>query len=178
MRLFRKKDYQLEIAPEALTIKAFKDLYKRDRSVDKSKVEKEFAFIYFVYDPRSELQILIDVDERIAQAKELLGMDEKFKQDVLIQKAISVYISMVETSSSLLLQDIKRAVNNIRDYLSSTDVDDDNFDKYVRAVEKLIPLSEKLLVAEKKVMQEVEEESNARGDKALTITDGGFENLF
>lgn len=70
-----------------------------------------------MYDPRSDLQFIVDEQERIERVKELIGLESKFKIDSDLQKAIDVYISMTETSSSLLLQDIKIGVDKLRKYL-------------------------------------------------------------
>lgn len=178
MRLFQKKDFKIIVDPLVHTIKAFKKLDTRDRSVNKSQFEKELTFIYLVYDPRSDLQYIVDEQDRIEKAKELVGMDPKFKIDADLQKAIEVYISMTETSSSLLIKDLKVGVDKLRVYLRDAPINEDSFDKYTRALKELIPLSQKLSEAERTVIKEVEEISNSRGDKAMSILDGGFDNLF
>jgi hypothetical protein len=178
MRLFSRKDFRLQVEPIVFTIKAFKKLDARDRTVGKTQLEKELSFIYFVYDPRSDLQFIIDEQERIERVKELIGFDSKFKIDADLQKAIDVYVSMTETSSSLLLKDIKVGVDKLRNYLRDADVSEDTFDKYTRALKELIPLSQKISEVERAVIKEVEEISNARGDKATSILDGGFDGFF
>jgi hypothetical protein len=178
MRLFARKDFRLVVEPVVFSIKAFKKLEVRDRTVNKSQLEKELAFIYFVYDPRSDLQFIVDEQERIERVKELIGFDSKFKIDADLQKAIDVYISMTETSSSLLLKDIKVGVDKLRTYLKDADVSEETFDKYTRALKELIPLSQKISEVERIVIKEVEGISNARGDKATSLLDQGFDQLF
>ena len=178
MRLFVRKDYKLLIDPLVYTLKSFKRLDQRDRTVGKSQLEKELSFIYFVYDPRSDLQFIVDEQERIERVKELIGFDSKFKVDSDLQKAIDAYVSMTETSSSLLLKDIKVGVDKLRNYLRDADVSEETFDKYTRALKELIPLSQKISEVERVVIKEVEEISNARGDKATSLLDQGFDQLF
>lgn len=84
---------------------------------------------------------------------------------------------MTETSASLLIKDLKISLEKIRAYLRDAEVDSDTFDKYVRSVERLIPISQKISETEGAVIREVAEISNARGDKAMTLLDGGFENI-
>lgn len=177
MKLFSRKDFRLQVEPIVFSIKAFKKLDQRDRTVGKTQLEKELAFIYFVYDPRSDLQYIIDEQDRIEKAKEIIGLDSKFKIDNDIVKAIETYISMTETSASLLIKDLKISLEKIRAYLRDAEVDSDTFDKYVRSVERLIPISQKISETEGAVIREVAEISNARGDKAMTLLDGGFENI-
>lgn len=178
MKLFNRKDYKLHVEPLVFTIKAFRDLDKRDRTKEKTQLEKELSFIYFVYDPRSDLQFITDENERIERVKELLGFDKTFKVDAVLKKAINVYISMTETSSSLLLKDLRVGIEKLRNYLKDATVDDDTFDKYTRALKELIPLSMKISDAERSVIKEVEEISTSRGDKAMTLLDSGFNELF
>ena len=177
MKLFSRKDFRLQVEPIVFSIKAFKKLEARDRTVNKSQLENELAFIYFVYDPRSDLQYIIDEQDRIEKAKEIIGLDSKFKIDNDIVKAIETYVSMTETSASLLIKDLKISLEKIRAYLRDAEVDSDTFDKYVRSVERLIPISQKISETEGAVIREVAEISNARGDKAMTLLDSGFENI-
>ena len=177
MKLFNRRDFKLNVEPIVYTIKAFKELDKRDRTVGKTQTEKELAFIYFVYDPRSDLQFIVDEQERIERVKELIGFDSKFKIDSILQKAVDVYVSMTETSSSLLLKDIKVGVDKLRDYLRTAEVDSESFDKYTRALKELIPLSQKIVEAERTVVKEIEDLSEMRGNRQQSLLDGGFDNL-
>lgn len=178
MRLFEYRDYRLNVLPEVYTIKVFKQLSARDRTENKTKLEKELAYIYFMYDPRSDLQYLIDEDERAERAKELIGLDFNFKPDKLLDEAIRIYKENTKTTSSLLIEDIKIGANKLREFIKTATVDDNTFDKYTRALSALIPLAERLSDAEKKVIREVEELSDMRGNKQKTLLDGGFDNLF
>jgi len=177
MRLFNRKDYRLTVDPLVFTLKSFKRLDARDRTVNKSQLEKELAFIYFVYDPRSDLQYIVDEQDRVEKAKEIIGLDSKFKIDSEISKAVETYISMTETSASLLIKDLKISLEKIRTYLRKAEVDADTFDKYVRSVERLIPISQKISETEGAVIKEVAEIANSRGDKAMTLLDSGFDNI-
>jgi len=178
MKLFKRADFRLQVEPIVFTIKAFKKLEARDRTLTKTQLEKELSFIYFVYDPRSDLQFIVDEQERVERVKELIGFDSKFKIDADLQKAIDVYVSMTETSSSLLLKDIKVGVDKLRKYLRDADVDADSFDKYTRSLKELIPMSQRISEAERTVVKEVEELGELRGNKQQTLLDQGFDGMF
>ena len=107
----------------------------------------------------------------------MIGADGKFKIDATLQKAIDTYKLMTKTTSSLLLEDIKVSIDKIRTYLRTAQIDDDTFSKYIDSVNKLIPLSEKVSIAEKKVSREIEDLVELRGAKSQTILDGGFGNF-
>ena len=178
MRLFIRKDYKLLIDPLVYTLKAFKKLDVRDRTVGKSQLEKELSFIYFVYDPRSDLQFIVDEQERIERVKELIGFDSKFKIDSDLQKAIDVYMLMTNTTSSDLVNEIRLEIEKIKKYLRESEINDETFVKRTDIIIKMMSLSDKLSDLERKVVREVEEISNARGDKAMTVLDQGFDGLF
>ena len=178
MKLFSRKDFRLQVEPIVFSIKAFKKLEARDRTVNKSQLEKELAFIYFVYDPRSDLQFIVDEQERIERVKELIGLDNKFKIDSDLQKAIDVYQLMTNTTSSDLVNEIRIEIDKIKKYLRDSEINDDTFVKRTDIIIKMMSLSDKLSDLERKVVREVEEISNARGDKAMSILDQGFDGLF
>ena len=178
MKLFQRKDYKLLIDPLVFTIKCFKRLDQRDRTVGKSQLEKELSFIYFVYDPRSDLQFIVDEQERIERVKELIGFDNKFKIDSDLQKAIDVYMLMTNTTSSDLVNEIRIEIEKIKKYLRESEINDETFVKRTDIIIKMMSLSDKLSDLERKVVREVEEISNARGDKAMTVLDQGFDGLF
>ena len=177
MKLFSRKDFRLQVEPIVFSIKAFKRLDQRDRTVGKTQLEKELAFIYFVYDPRSDLQYIVDEQERIDKAKEVIGLDIKFKVDVDLQKAISTYQLMTNTTSSELVNEIRIEIDKIKKYLRDSEINDETFVKRTDIIIKMMSLSDKLSDLERKVVREVEEISNSRGDKAMTLLDGGFESL-
>ena len=67
MRLIKYEGYNLTIEPELLTLAPFKKIWTRDKSKDKSKALQELGYIYFMYDIRSDYQIYIDEEKRIAR---------------------------------------------------------------------------------------------------------------
>jgi len=178
MRLLKRVDYKLIVDPLVYTLKAFKRLDQRDRTVGKSQLEKELSFIYFVYDPRSDLQFIVDEQERIERVKELIGFDSKFKIDSDLQKAIDVYMLMTNTTSSDLVNEIRIEIEKIKKYLRESEINDETFVKRTDIIIKMMSLSDKLSDLERKVVREVEEISNARGDRAMTVLDQGFDQLF
>ena len=60
MKLFKYEGYKIVIEPEALLLKPFKQIWQRDRTINKDKAMMELGFIYFFCDTRSDYQYLID----------------------------------------------------------------------------------------------------------------------
>lgn len=77
MKLFSFEGFKIKISEEALNIKAFRDLIKRDKSIDKSKALLELGYIYFFCDPRSDYAFIVDKEEKAAMIKTHEGLDIK-----------------------------------------------------------------------------------------------------
>ena len=70
IKLFKRDGYEIKVEPEALLLKPFKKIWSRDKSKDKNRAMQELGFIYFVCDPRSDYQSLIDLDTRMDAVKQ------------------------------------------------------------------------------------------------------------
>jgi hypothetical protein len=64
IKLFKRDGYDVKVDPEALLLKPFKKIWDRDKSKDKNRAMQELGFIYFVCDPRSDYQYLVDIEVR------------------------------------------------------------------------------------------------------------------
>ena len=70
MKLFKYDAYKITISEEALLLEPFKQIWNRDKSKDKTKALQELGYIYFMEDPRSDYQYLIDEQQRKESIKE------------------------------------------------------------------------------------------------------------
>ena len=64
MKLFKYEAYKVVISEEALALKPFKQLWNRDRSINKDRAISELAYVYFMEDPASDYQYLVDREDR------------------------------------------------------------------------------------------------------------------
>ena len=64
MRLLVYEGYNLTIDPMALSLKPLKTIWNRDKTEKKERAISEIAYIYFMEDPRSDYQYIIDREER------------------------------------------------------------------------------------------------------------------
>lgn len=182
MKLFKFEEYRLKISEEALAIKAFRDIWERDKSPVKSKAIQELSYIYFFCDPRSDYMFLVDEETRSAKIKEQEGLSNKWKPDKLILEAMDVYKYLTTSTGTLLLQDTRELIDKMRKQLKEIDLsktDDKGKPIYtlnmVTATIKLIPgLLRDLSEAEKAVNAEVEEASEARGEAVKHLFEDGF----
>lgn len=176
IKLFKRDGYEIKVEPEALLLKPFKKIWNRDRSKDKNRAMQELGFIYFVCDPRSDYQYLVDLDTRMESVKQGEGLPNEWTPDQVVKEAMEFYSSFKPTSA-LLLEDTRVAVDKLREHLKNMDfneVDDKGKPKYtlntITSTIKQIPeLIKGLDEAEKAVTSDIREMSKARGNHEKAI---------
>lgn len=176
IKLFKYEGYKLNISEEALLLKPFKEIWQRDKSKNKDKALQELGYVYFISDPRSDYQYLVDEEERSKAIKEGEGIDSKWKPDKLVLDAIAFYKSFKPTSA-LLLEDTRFAVDKLRKLLREidlTEVDDKGKPIYtlntITATIKQIPsLVKDLDEAEKTLSKELIESNKVRGSQEKSM---------
>jgi hypothetical protein len=176
IKLFKRDGYEIKVEPEALLLKPFKKIWNRDRSKDKNRAMQELGFIYFVCDPRSDYQYLVDLDTRMESVKQGEGLPNDWTPDQTVKEAMEFYSSFKPTSA-LLLEDTRVAVDKLREHLKNMDfneVDDKGKPKYtlntITSTIKQIPeLIKGLDEAEKAVTSDIREMSKARGNHENAI---------
>lgn len=178
IKLFKYEGYKLNISEEALLLKPFKEIWQRDKSKNKDKALQELGYIYFMSDPRSDYQYLVDEEERSKAIKEGEGIDSKWKPDKVVLDAIDFYKSFKPTSA-LLLEDIRAMINGYRLKLREITADMSNLDikeiKDLGAVIKQIPsLIKDLDEAEKALNSELKTSGRMRGSGEKTLFEDGI----
>ena len=139
------KNHKVTPDPEALRIKAFKEIWDRDKSKDKNKALDIFAYIYFKYHPKSgyrhsnvgvELhkKILIDVIK-----------NPSWKVPNYVKEAEKIYEDSMNTVGMKLLNSALTAAEGVASLFK-----DFNFDEIEEAKEQL-ELATKLLSGLKNV---------------------------
>lgn len=136
----------------------------------------ELGFIYFMEDPRSDYQIYTDREERAKQIKIGEGMPESWKPDKAVQEAQEFYASF-KSASALLAEDIRAAINNLRKYIKTIDLNakDDKgrpiytLNTYTSALNQIPKLIVSLDEAEKTIARDIIQADKVRGaaEKAM-----------
>lgn len=171
MKLLKYEGYKVVIEPELLTLKPFKQIWTRDKTVNKDKALAEIAFIYFMADPRSDYQYLVDDKERMEAIKEGEGLPPKWQPDKIVTEAMNFYMSF-KPISALLLEDTRFMVDKYRKRLKAQEFDDLEIKdlKEVGALIKQIPpLVKDLDEAEKALNSEMKSSGKMRGSGEKTI---------
>lgn len=186
MKLFTYDKYRVTFTPEALLIKAFRDLVERDTTDNKDMALLELGFIYFFCDPRSDYSFMINKEDRKETIKVQEGLPEDWEPDDMVKNAMETYSYLTQTSFSLLLEDSRFAIDQIRTFMRDVNLkeeDDKGKPKYpintiVSAVKQIPSLVKELAEAERVIARELEAGAGrmkAKRDK--TVTEDGFTNI-
>lgn len=176
MKLFKYESYKIVISEEAFALKPFRQIWNRDRTANKDRAIMELGYIYFMVDPRSDYQIIVDAEERSAAIKEGEGLPQDWKPDKLIEEAMEFY-GRFKPTAALLLEDTRYAVDKLRKLLREIDlkeVDDKGKPIYtlnsITATIKQVPgLAKDLDEAEKALAAEMKSSGKMRGQGEKTI---------
>lgn len=182
MHIIEYNNYTIEPTQEAFLIKPIRDLFNKDKSKTKEKFLQQMSVLYFYADPRSTYNYIVDDDERLQAIIEQEGLPKDFKITEDLDKALQEYKKHTITTSYLLLQDTKIAVDKVRQFLREVDltaVDDKGKPLYTinsitQAIKQIPQLSKDLLEAEKIVSKEIEEQGRARGGNNKTLFEDGI----
>lgn len=180
MKLVRLDNYDIKWDEELLLYPAFRKVYKADKTKSKARFIEFLSILYFTYDLRSDYQYVVDENERLKLVCETNGYDiPKFTKDQL--DCIVLYKNSTNTTSTMLLQDTKITIDNIRKTLRDTsfedfeDKDRINAIKTAASIVAIIPkLIKDLSDAERAVTKEIQESGRARGQKEKTLMDDGI----
>lgn len=176
MRLFRYEGYTLSISEEALALKPFRAIWTRDKTEKKERAIMELGWCYFMEDPRSDYQYITDPEERSKAIKEGEGLKSTWQPDGTVKEAQKLYASF-KTTSALLLEDTRYAVDKLRKQLREIDLDatDDKGKPIytlntVTATIKQIPgLVKDLDEAERALAKEIAQSDKVRGAAEKSI---------
>ena len=173
MKLFKYEGYNLTISEEALALKPFKKIWDRDKTSTKEKAIVELAYCYFMEDPRSDYQYIIDRDDRSDAIKEGEGLKKDWKPDKDIIAAMELYASFKSTAA-LLLDDIRTLVDGYRSKLKDMTSDMSTLTvkevKDIGAIIKQIPsIVKDLDEAEKALAREIAQSDKGRGAQEKSI---------
>ena len=182
MKLFKYEAYRVVISEEALALKPFKQLWNRDRSINKDRAISELAYVYFMEDPASDYQYLVDREDRSNAIIEGEGLDNKWKPDKMVIEAMKFYASF-KTTSALILEDTRKVAENLRKALPALDItkeDDKGRPIYTiasitKAIRELNVLVKELAETERVIAKEMNEANGrVRGQRAKTILEDGL----
>lgn len=176
MKLFKYEGYNISISEEAMLLKPFNALWKRDKSKGKQMALAELGFVYFFADPRSDYQYLIDDDIRTEAIKEGEGLKDTWKPDKLVLDAVAFY-QRFKPTAAVLLDTTRFLVDKLMKQMKALDLDErDKNDKpifalnmVISSIEKVPGLALKLDEAERIIASEIKTDNKMRGQGEKSI---------
>ena len=185
MRLIEFDGQDFKVADEAFLVRPIRDLYKKDKSKSKEEFWKQISYLWFMCDPRSTYQYLVDEKERSHEIVKQEGLGDKWPPSSQLKEAMNIYRKHVTTTSSLLLEDMRASIEDVRFILrelgdqarrrKNPGMDDDAvaLDKILpvmtKSIKEIPELARALVEAEKALAKDFATEDSARGNASKAI---------
>ena len=178
IKLFKKEGLDIVISEEAYMLKPFADIWKRDKSKNKTTAQLELAFIYFFADPRSEYQMYADPGERTKMIVEGLGMESGWTPSPLVKEAITFYESFKPASAKILystrvLVNKLSAIHEEIEFKKVKPIYQPN--TITNTVKQLPDLISTINKVEKSMNSDIEESSAIRGSMRKAVGEDAFD---
>ena len=181
MKLVRITNYKLEVEDELLLLKPFKELYKADKTKDKSRFFDFLTIVYYTYDPRSDYNYITNEQERLKEVCESNGLSVP-SYTVKELECIELYKQLTTTISSSLLKSTRISIGKVQEFLENLDMyaTDNNgkpiysINTVTSAVKQIPALVKEVVEAEKMVTKEIEEAGRARGGNNKKLMEDGI----
>lgn len=182
MRLITIENFELKVADEALLIRPIRRLWHQDRSQRKESFFQQMSYLYFMVSPQSTYSYILDMDERSRTIIAQEGLPEDFRPSPLLVEAMQVYRQHTVTVSQKLLSDALIGADKVGKFLREVDLneeDDKGRPKYqvstiTAALKNVEGIVSSIQALQKKVDQELEDNTKARGAQELTLGDMGL----
>ena len=185
MKLIEYDGHDFKIADEALLVRPIRDMFRKDKSKSKEEFWKQISYLWFMCDPRSTYQYLVDEKERSREIIKQEGLGDKWSPSPQLKEAMNIYKKHVTTTSSLLLEDMRASIEDVRFILrelgdqarrkrNSGDSDDAvALDKILpvmtKSIKEIPELARALVEAEKALAKDFATEDNARGSAVKAV---------
>jgi len=128
-------------------------------------------------DPRSSYMYIVDEDARSAEIKKQEGLGEEWSPSSLLKEAMDAYRASTVTTASLLLEGMRKGIDNLRHFLSEVNLfDTDKNEKPIyqvatitSALKQIPDLAKALSDAERALAKDFAEDDKARGNTEKAI---------
>lgn len=176
IKLFRYEGFEVQVEPEALLLAPFAALWKRDKSKTKTTAKQELGFVYFMCDPRSDYQYIVDEEVRATEVMKGEGMPSKWKPDNEVKRAMDFYRSFKPISAGLL-EDTRTFVDKFRERIRNIELEDLDI-KELKGMEDIIKEIPKIVEdmnrAEKALNEDMMSDAKIRGSQTKALYEDGI----
>ena len=177
MKLIEFDGLDFKIADEALLVRPIRQLFEKDKSKKKEEFWKQISYLWFMCDPRSTYQYLVDDAVRAKEIKIQEGLGEDWEPSELLKEAMDIYRKQTTTTASILLESMRKGIEQLRKFFSEFDLfalDKNDRPIYqvstMTAALKQVPeLAKALVDAEKALAKDFAMDDKARGNSEKAI---------
>ena len=178
MKLIEFDGLEFKLADEALLVRPIRELFQKDKSKKKEEFWKQISYLWFMCDPRSNYQYLVDEELRAKEVKIQEGLGEDWEPSELLKEAMDIYRKQTITTASLLLEGMRKGIENVRRFLAEVDLFavDEKTQKplyqvstITSALKQVPELAKALSDAEKSLAKDFATEDSARGNAQKAV---------
>lgn len=171
MRIFDIEGNEVVLNAQILGIPPFKDLWLRDKSIDKKRVYKEIPYITFLCDNSLDNPFRGYSDSEREKILKEKYFDLEWEPDKLVLEAIQQFKGFQQTSSSRLVKALQGVVDKLVEHYEKIDFDKTDSqgrpiysaDIALSSIEKARKAVTSLKYLEREVLKEQAEADTARG---------------
>lgn len=182
MHIIEYINYEIVPTQEAFLIKPIREIYNNDSSPTKESFMQQMSILYFLVDPRSSYAYILDEKERLKEILVQEGLPKNYKLSKELKEAIEVYKKHIVTSSSLLLEDTRIAIEKVRTFLREVDLTETDvkgkpiytINSITSALKQIPDLAKQVVETEKLILKEMEEKGRVRGGEHKKIMEEGI----
>lgn len=178
MKLIEFDGTDFKVADEALLVRPIRELLERDRTSGKENFWRQISYLWFMCDPRSSYMYITDEVERAKEVKMQEGFDDDWKPSDLLEEAMARYRKQCITTQSLLLEGMRKGIDNVRKFISAVNLHDVDtktgkpiyqVSTITSALKQIPELVKALADAEKALAKDFAEEDKVRGNKDKSL---------
>lgn len=171
MKLIEFDGLEFKVADEAFLVRQIRELFQKDKSKKKEDFWRQMSYLWFMCDPRSSYMYLTDETARSLEVKAQEGFDVDWEPSDLLKEAMDVYKKQSTTTSSILLEGMRKGIDKLSAFLSEfnlNEVDRNGRPIYqvstmTSALKQVPELAKALLEAEKSLAKDFATDDKARG---------------
>lgn len=122
MKLIEFDGTAFKVADEAFLIRQIRELFLADRSKAKEGFWRQMSYLWFMCDPRSTYMYIVDEGRRSAEIIAQEGLGDGWEPSDKLREAMDIYRRHTVTTSSLLLEGMRKGIDNLRTFLETMDL--------------------------------------------------------
>ena len=135
MRLIEFDGMEFKVADEAFLVRPIRELFQKDKSKRKEEFWRQISYMWFMCDPRSSYQYLTDPIERSVEIKKQEGLGADWEPSDPLKEAMDIYRKQTITTSAILLEGMRKGIDKLSSFLSTTQADTGSREGAVRGRE-------------------------------------------